>query len=105
MGDYASFEAGVLTDVWTFVGYAANGNKRFRRANFDLLNWDAGSGAPSTYVVPLGLERISQAEIILKDTPQVGHEFGYYGGDSAIVDSIPGDGSDTFVGLNCFGYV
>lgn len=105
MADYATFETGILTPVMTFVGAATNGTKRYRRANYDLLNWDAGSGVPSTYVVPLGTERINGAETVLKDSAQVGHEFGYYGGDIYVIDPSSGDGSDSVIGCHTFGFV
>ncbi len=106
MADASVFETGVLTDVWVPLGKNALGNQRFRRANFDVLNWDpTGVGAPSTFVVPFGLERISQAEIVLKDTGQVGIEFGYYGGESLFLDPSQGDGSDSVIGCNSFGFV
>lgn len=100
------WEGGRLTDVWTPVGRDAGGAARFRRANFDILNWVSGTGTPDTYVLPLGIERVSAADVVLKadGSGQLGQEFGYYGGDSVVLETHQGDGmSDTLPALHAFG--
>ena len=102
------WEGGRLTDVWTPVGRDANGQARYRRANFDLLSWVSGNGAGELYVLPLGIERISAADIVLKGdgSGQIGQEFGYYNSDSLMLDPSQGDGmSDTVQALHTFGFV
>ena len=101
------WEAGRLTDVWFQVGKSDEGNVRYRRANFDVLSWAQSlTGAADTYVLPLGWERYSTLEIALKDSWQVGQEFGYYGGDSLYSEPHLGDGqSDSVTALHTFGYV
>lgn len=105
MADAATFETGKLTDVWVQAGFDQFGQKRFTRANFDVLNWSSDGGYPSMYVLPLGIERTNSADQALKDVYQPGREFGYYGTDSLIVDPAQGDGSDGIFGLHCFGFV
>ena len=104
MADASVFETGRLTDVWTPSGKDQFGQTRYRRANFDVLTWTVNS-IPETYVLPLGLERINSAEVVLKDS-QTGHEFGYYTADSLILEQHQGDGmSDTLPALHSFGVV
>lgn len=101
------WEAGRLTDVWMPVGVSDEGNVRFRRANFDILQWASVlNGAPDTYVVPLGTDRFPTSEVALKGTWQVGQEFGYYVKDSLYTETHQGDGqSDSVTALHNFGYV
>ena len=109
MADAAFFENAKLTDIWNPIGRDPNtGAMRYRRANFDVMTWVASpSNPPETYVVPLGMERTNSADINLKsdDGRQVGMEFGYYGGDSMVIDTNQGDGSDSVQGLHSFGPV
>lgn len=101
-----AWESGILTDVWVPVGKSDEGNRRFRRANFDLLTFSATGGAPDTYVLPNVGDRFTNQEINLKETWQVGHEFGYYGKDSLFTEPHLGDGkSDGVFSLHNFGYV
>lgn len=109
MAEASIFENGRLTDVWTPAGRDPGGALRFRRANFDVLLWAASSAnVPEHYVVPLGLERISGADVALKadGSPQIGQDFGYYSADSLVIDTHQGDGmSDTLQSLHSFGPV
>lgn len=105
MADASVFETGKLTDVWVQCGLDAFGQKRFQRANFDVLNWSSDGGYPAMYVVPLGIERTNSADQALNDLFRAGREFGYYGVESFVVDPSQGDGSDTIFGLHSFGYV
>lgn len=109
MAEAAIFENGKLTDVWAPAGRDAGGAVRYRRANFDVLLWAASStNVPEHYIVPLGLERVSAADIVLKSdgSLQVGQDFGYYSSDSLVIDTYQGDGmSDTLQALHTFGPV
>ena len=108
MADASVFEQGQLNVVWSFVGKDSNGNDRYRRAPFDILNWSSDAGYPQTYIVPLGLERVSAADVVLKadGSLQIGQEFGYYTGYRFVIDPSQGDGmGDTLQQLHTFGPV
>jgi hypothetical protein len=100
------WESGKLTDVWAPVGRSDEGNVRFRRANFDLLNWSQTGGQQEVYVLPGVGDRFPGQEVNLKDSWQTGVEFGYYGKDSAFAETHFGDGqSDSVFALHSFGFV
>lgn len=109
MAEATVFETGRLTDVWTPAGRDPGGAIRYRRANFDVLLWAASSAnVPENYVLPLGLERTSGADIALKadGSPQIGQDFGYYSSESMILETYQGDGmSDAIQSLHAFGPV
>lgn len=109
MAEASFFETGRLTDVWTVAGRDAGGALRYRRAPYDLLLWQpASANVAENYVVPLGIERVNSADVVLKadGSPQIGQEFGYYSGDWVVIDPSSGDGmSDTLQALHSFGPV
>ncbi len=106
------WESGRLTAVYHPAGFRTDGELKLKRANYDVLEW-VGPGATrmSTYVVPLGSgERITHSDINdytneNRDALDVGQEFGFYQKRIAIVEPHEGNGSDSWVGLQFFGYI
>lgn len=104
---------GRLTEVFHSVGRFPDGSQRLKRASYDLLEWVSVSGGTrSTYVVPLGFERITAIDLNdfipaneAAEAIDVGSEFGFYSGDREIVEANGGDSSDSWKGLHFFGYV
>ena len=105
------WEAGKLNMVWQQVGTrTGTTERRFRRANFDVLQWSSVAGnAADFYVVPRWLGGVTPEEINLKgdiDASATGTEFGYYDLNDVIVEPFEGDGrSDTWKALHSFGYL
>ena len=104
------WEKGKLKAVYQPAGRRENGELRYRRANFDVLEWTApGASRSDTFVVPLGLVRIVSADTNLNANDgdaQLGHEFGYYDPEITVVEPHEGDGrGDSWKSLHCFGYV
>ncbi len=99
------WEAGKLRAVYNPIGRRENGERRFRRANFDVLEWKP-NGSRATYIVPLGITRIAASETNLREAEGFGHEFGYYDLDPIIIEPHEGDGkSDSWMSLHAFGYL
>jgi len=106
----SKWEAGKLTPVYNQVGNAANGEKRYVRANYDLLSWSpTGAGAPTTFVVPLGFTRVqsADAQVQLNDNEDafaIGREFGFYDLSIQVLEQHQANGlSDSWFALHGFG--
>jgi hypothetical protein len=100
------WETGKLRAVWHPIGKRANGEQRFRRANFDVLQWASTGGAWDTYIVPLGTARITNADVTLLEAERIGTEFGYYDIEPIVIDVHESDGrSDSWKALHSFGYI
>jgi len=109
MADSNQFQTGKLHAVYNPVGKTAAGEPRYRRANFDVLEWSSVAGAKrQTYILPLGNERITDVDINLEipetDAHIIGREFGFYDLDFFIVEP-GGDSSDSWKGLHSFGHL
>ena len=100
------WEKGRLRSVFEPVGKRANGEVRYRRANFDVLEWaSTATGDAELYVIPLGFGRIEpgQFNVPVHDFNS-GSEFGYYTLWRDIVEPHESDGkSDTWKALHGFG--
>lgn len=103
----SSWEMGKLTPVWHQVGVRADGGRRYRRASFDLLQWQSpGASREELFIVPVSNQRIDAQDLNLKETGQTGMEFGYYGLAHLVVEPHEADGgSDTWKALHGFGPV
>lgn len=106
------WESGRLTAVYHPVGTRSDGELRLKRANYDVLEWQGpGATRTSTYVVPLGFERVTDSDLEdyihsdARDAIEVGQEFGFYQKGVAIVEPHQADGSDSWVGLQFFGHI
>ena len=102
-----AWETGKLQAVLHPVGKRANGEQRYVRGNYDVLEWQApGASAPSQYVVPLSIgERISAGGVNLTDV-QIGHEFGYYDLERHVIELHEADGrGDSWRSLHSFGTI
>jgi len=86
-------------------GRRDNGSRRFRRANFHVILWQApGASSKDNYIVPGGVGGLVGADVVLNDE-SVGHEFGYFDLEPIVIDYNQADGSDNLLGLHGFGYV
>ena len=107
----AQIDTGRLTEIFHPIGIFDNGERRYKRANYDLLEWASVAGRKmETFVVPLGFERITDADLndfdhLSDEAIDVGQEFGFYTGDRIIVEPHQSDGSDSWIGLQFFGYI
>ena len=106
------WQAGKLRAVYQPAGRRINGEARYRRANFDVLEWTPpGASQSSSYVLPLGTVRVVAGEMNISATngdgdSQFGQEFGYYEPEILVVDLHEGGGQgDTWKDLHSFGYV
>jgi hypothetical protein len=98
------FQAGKLTAVYAPVGRRANGELRYRRARFDLLEWAPTGVDAATFILPLALTGIAADQLNLDEPPErYGLEFGYYTVESIVLEQYQGDGSDSWKGLHTFG--
>lgn len=106
MSTAKDFLTGRLTAVYSPAGNDAAGQTRYQRANFDVLEWAPNaSDRRTTYVVPLGTNRISSDDLGISPAAEVGREFGYYTLNSLVIEPHTGDGSDSWIGLHSFGPV
>lgn len=104
-------EKGRLTQVLHPHGTFSDGSPKFRRANYDLLEWSSVAGRKmETFVVPLGFERITHSDLNdfaagqdTGDATDIGQEFGFYTGRSIVIEPHEADGSDSWKGLQFFG--
>ena len=106
------FESGKLSAVYHPMG-TVNGEPRYKRANYDVLDWGVSSTAVvNRYVMPLGIDRVAALDLNdndrldASDAIDVGQEFGFYGKQFFIVEPHEADGnSDTLFALHSFGYL
>ena len=106
MGDM-SFATGRLTRVVHPVGKFANGDNRYRRAQFDFLKWDI-SGSEQQYVlVPPADRQMGSAESIASAVQihEQGNEFGYYTNNAIVADVNGSHNFETWDGLHSFGHI
>ena len=107
------FESGRLTPVYHPMGTRSDGEPRYKRANYDILDWAiSATGIFDRYVVPLGIERVTGLDLNDSDRPDgsdaidVGQEFGFYGKTYFIVEPHEGNGSkDELFSIHAFGYL
>jgi hypothetical protein len=100
------WEKGRLTAVFQQVGVRSDdGKKRFRYANFDVLEWASVDGNPPVlYILTAGGDSLTAPDINLKEDEKAGREFGYYQLDPLIIDACEADGkSDSWRSLHSFG--
>ncbi len=104
-----AWEKGKLTAVYHPVGKRTNGEDRYKRANFDLLRWKApGASREETYVItPISSVEQTSDDIgaLVTDDHARGREFGFYELGIEVVEVHEGNGSDSWKGLQTFGYV
>lgn len=101
------WEKGRLTAVYQQVGRRESDRaRRFRRANFDVLEWASVEGQPEAlYILPNSGDRATAADYNLKEQAEnAGREFGYYTLDPMVVEVHEADGrSDSWKALHAFG--
>jgi hypothetical protein len=92
-----------LEQVFFTVGKFDDGSPRLQRAPMDVLQWaSVPGGHVSEYIIPLGTERVSSADVndpLSSDTRaavDVGQEFGFYTGKAHVIDMVSGNGKDMF---------
>ena len=97
------WESGVLKQVWFNVGKRDDGSPKLQRAPMDVLQWaSVPGGAVEEYVIPLGTERVSSADVNDplssdgREAVDVGQEFGFYVNDAFVIDMVSGHGDGTF---------
>ena len=106
------FETGKLHAVYHPIG-SVNGEPRFKRANFDVLDWSATStGIVQRYVLPLGFQRVTDSDlndndrVAGSDAIDVGQEFGFYSNKFFVVEQSEGSGQeDSLFSVHSFGYL
>lgn len=100
------WESGKITQVVHPAGSWDNGQRRFKLANFELLQWASIlGGLQEMYVVPVGTTSFvaSDLGVAVRDQ-ECGREFGFYDGSPfVVVDFHQADGSDNLLGLHAFG--
>ena len=102
------WEKGRLREVFEPAGKRSDGERRYRRANFDLVEWaSTPTGDPELYVAPLGFNRINDGQFNVPATDfNAGAEFGFYSLWREIMEPHEADGkSDTWKALHYFGAV
>lgn len=100
------FTGGVLRPVYNMVGKNADGSRKLRRCNFDILKWDSnGDGIAETYVnTGIGMP-ISGLDFADTATDwEYGTVFGFYEDGYDVVEPHGWKYPDTVLGLHCFGY-
>jgi hypothetical protein len=103
----AIWEKGTLRAVLQPVGRRENGEMRYRRALFDVLEWASVEGQPrETYILPRGIVAVTGTDVnALNEADEIGREFGYYDAQPLIIEPHEGDGkSDSWRALHAFGY-
>lgn len=102
------WEAGRLREVFEPVGRRANGELRYRRAKFDVLEWaKTATSDAELYVVPSGFNRIEPGQFnVPLDDKNAGSEFGFYSIGAHVIEPHEADGkSDTWKALHGFGAI
>ena len=104
----AIWTTGKLIPVYQPVGRRANGERRYRRAPFDLLMWaSVAGGDESLWINTLGFGGTDSSQVdLVNEAHEVGHEFGFYHPGGVIVE--PHEGSfndDTWQSVQAFGYI
>ena len=103
----AIWTTGKLIPVYQPVGTRANGERRYRRAGFDLLLWSpTADGDESLWINTLGDRTDSSHVDLVTEAHEVGHEFGFYTPGAVIVE--PHEGSldnDTWQSVQSFGFI
>ena len=96
---------GRLKAVYHQIGKHANGQPKYRRAQFDFLIWDSdGDGVPEQYV-NVGYTETAASEI--NDTGQeheVGSFFGFYEPGYEILDPHGHHDEKSWPALHAFGF-
>lgn len=103
----AIWTTGKLIPVYQPVGIRANGERRYRRAPYDLLSWASTAGADEAlYINTVGNPIASEPADVVNEAHEYGHEFGYYGLGGVVVEPHVGNGSDdTWQAVQSFGFV
>ena len=98
--------SGTLRAVYVYVKKNADGSRRMRRANFDILRWDSnGDGIEETYVNFGGTPIGSRTDF--NDTgkaEELGQMFGFYEDGYDVVEPHGWHYPDTVLALHCGGY-
>lgn len=101
------WQKGKLTAVMYPAGtHENNGEKRYQRAPFDVLNWIPPGGTDmETFLVPVGHE-FPGLNLSAQQDEQLGMEFGYYTGEQLILETYQAGGQDVgWRGVHTFGPV
>ena len=99
---------GKLIPVYQPVGTRANGERRYRRAGFDLLLWaDTAGGDESLWINTRGSDQVDSSQVdLVTEAHEVGHEFGFYTPGAIIVEPHEGSLSDdTWQSVQSFGFI
>lgn len=106
MADW-NWATGQLTRVVHPVGKFANGDNRYRRAQFDILKWDI-SGTEQTYILTPPADKQDGAQESIASSVQQhenGTQFGFYRSETIIQQIHANHDTDSWTGLHSFGYV
>lgn len=100
---------GRLQRVIVPVGKFANGDERYRRANFDLLFKDFnGDGVEEVYILTPPADRQGNDSETIQSAEQIreeGNEYGFYMQESVILDPSAFPSGDAWPNLHQFDFV
>lgn len=97
MADNA-FQKGELTEVIYPVGTSERGEVRYKKANFELLQWKPpGASLEELYIITTSPAEfdIGQLNLAGHQDFQNGSDFGFYTGNQVILEPHQADGSDS----------